>query len=126
MMALLPAPEIDAVCEFSLKNESSTFEWQSTDITSSSCWKDQNSTECLGTEHCSCDYSAIRKPKLDSSITKFFTPPGKRNSNSQLSMARLLTLSSLPYEEYVSEFGRLFTDGFDVQDEIAEAISDSW
>ena len=36
------------------------------------------------------------------------------------------TLSSLPYEEYVSEFGRLFTDGFDVQDEIAEAVFDSW
>ena len=37
-----------------------------------------------------------------------------------------ITLSSLPYEEYVSEFGRLFTDGFDVQDEIAEAVFDSW
>ena len=39
-------------------------------------------------------------------------------------MSKLITLSSLPYEEYVSEFGRLFTDGFDVQDEIAEAVFD--
>ena len=39
-----------------------------------------------------------------------------------------ITLSSLPYEEYVSEFARLFTDtdGFDVQDEIAEAVFDNW
>ena len=36
------------------------------------------------------------------------------------------TLSSIPYEEYVSEFDRLFTDGFDVQDEIAEAVFDIW
>ena len=124
MVALLPAPAIDAMCEFALKNESSTFEWQLTDITSSNCWKDQNSTGCLGTEHCSCDHSLIRKSE-QCSIRKSL-PPGKRNSNSQLSMARFLTLSSLPYEEYVSEFGRLFTDGFDVQDEIAEAVFDSW
>ena len=43
----------------------------------------------------------------------------------QLTMSTI-TLSSLPYEEFVSEFGRLFTDGFDVQDEIAEAVFDSW
>ena len=82
MATLLPVPEIDSVCEFSLKNESSAFGWQSPDIT-----------------------------------------PGKRKS---LSKARLVTLSSLPYEEYVSEFGRLFTEGFDVQDEIAEAVFDIW
>ena len=82
MATLLPAPEIDSVCEFSLKNESSAFGWQPPDIT-----------------------------------------PGKRKS---LSKARLVTLSSLPYEEYVSEFGRLFTEGFDVQDEIAEAVFDVW
>ena len=41
-------------------------------------------------------------------------------------MARLLTLSSLPYEEHASEFDRLFTEGFDVQDEIAEAVFDIW
>ena len=52
--------------------------------------------------------------------------PGKRKSNSQLSKARLVTLSSLPYKEYVSEFGRLFTEGFDVQDEITEAVFDVW
>ena len=123
MVALLPASATDA-----LKNESSAFEWQATDITStfrSSCWNDQNSTGCLGTEHCSCDHSVIRKSER-CSIRKSLTPPGKRNSNSQLSVARFLTLSCLPYEEYVSEFGRLFTDGFDVQDEIAEAVFDIW
>ena len=83
MVTLLPAPEIDSVCEFSLKNESSAFGWQSPE-------------------------------------------KRKRNSNSQLSKARLVTLSSLPYEEYVSEFGRLFIEGFDVRDEIAEAVFDTW
>ena len=43
-----------------------------------------------------------------------------------MSKARLVTLSSLPYNKYVSEFGRLFTEGFDVQDEIAEAVFDIW